>query len=124
MHPITYGDYPEMMKYMVGDRLPKFTEAQAELVKGSFDFIGINYYTAVYADDLTSYSTVNLSYTTDSRVNETSNIQVLILVKFAMNFQYYPLSSNFFVLLLSGEKNGIPIGQPVSAHFHKFSCIL
>ncbi|KAG8646348.1 hypothetical protein MANES_10G147500v8 [Manihot esculenta] len=84
MHPITYGDYPVTMKYLVGDRLPKFTEKQAKLVIGSFDFIGINYYTASYAEDLTSYSNVNLSYTTDSRVNVTT------------------------------DKNGIPIGEPVN----------
>lgn len=79
MHPITYGDYPVTMKYLVGDRLPKFTEKQAKLVIGSFDFIGINYYTASYAEDLTSYSNVNLSYTTDSRVNVTSNFRNSVL---------------------------------------------
>ncbi|KAL5762792.1 hypothetical protein ACOSP7_019056 [Xanthoceras sorbifolium] len=80
-HPITYGNYPKIMRSLVGDRLPRFTKSESEMVKGSIDFLGVNYYTTFYADDLTSYSTVNLSYTTDNHVNLTS------------------------------EKNGIPIGQ-------------
>ncbi|MEI7721980.1 MAG: family 1 glycosylhydrolase, partial [Verrucomicrobiota bacterium] len=33
--PIFKGDYPELMKTIVGDRLPKFTEEQKKKVKGS-----------------------------------------------------------------------------------------
>ncbi|KNA15504.1 hypothetical protein SOVF_097730 [Spinacia oleracea] len=47
MHPLTYGDYPSIMKKNAGYRLPTFTKNQSDLVKGSFDFIGANYYTAV-----------------------------------------------------------------------------
>ncbi|KAJ4847712.1 hypothetical protein Tsubulata_039564 [Turnera subulata] len=72
MNPLTYGNYPKTMEYLVGDRLPEFTKAEAKIVKGSFDFIGINYYTSSYADNVAWYNNVNLSYTTDSRVNLTS----------------------------------------------------
>ncbi|XP_056686956.1 beta-glucosidase 22 isoform X2 [Spinacia oleracea] len=44
MHPLTYGDYPEIMKKNGGSKIPVFTKNESELVKGSFDFIGINYY--------------------------------------------------------------------------------
>ena len=37
------------MKALVRDGLPDFTEEEKDLVKGSFDFIGINYYTSRYA---------------------------------------------------------------------------
>lgn len=48
-NPLNFGDYPESMrKYITGDRLPKFTEEESELVKGSFDFIGVNHYTSNY----------------------------------------------------------------------------
>lgn len=60
------------MQRLVGNRLPKFTKSQAEMVKGSVDFLGLNYYTADYAEEVTSFSNTNLSYTTDSRVNRTS----------------------------------------------------
>ncbi|XP_050284263.1 beta-glucosidase 17-like isoform X2 [Quercus robur] len=81
-HPVTYGDYPKSMRALVGNRLPNFTVIQSKMVKGSLDFLGVNYYTARYADDSTSSSSVNLSYTTDSHVN------------------------------LTTEKDGIPIGEP------------
>ncbi|XP_021686665.2 beta-glucosidase 17 isoform X2 [Hevea brasiliensis] len=81
LHPLTYGDYPESMRTLVGDRLPKFTEEQSQMIKGCIEFVGVNYYTARYVDESTSSTSVNLSYTTDSQVIE------------------------------STEKNGIPIGQ-------------
>ncbi|CAN6544600.1 unnamed protein product [Malus baccata var. baccata] len=52
---LTSGDYPHTMRSIVGKRLPKFTEEQSKLLNGSFDFLGINYYTARY----TSVSELN-----------------------------------------------------------------
>ncbi|EPS65597.1 hypothetical protein M569_09176, partial [Genlisea aurea] len=54
LEPLVYGDYPETMRTQVGDRLPKFTAQQSKTIKGSFDFIGLNYFTGVYAQHLTS----------------------------------------------------------------------
>nr|GMD19977.1 Beta-glucosidase 11 [Ipomoea batatas] len=45
--PLIFGDYPDIMKNIVGTRLPAFTEDEANLVKGSADFIGINHYTTI-----------------------------------------------------------------------------
>ncbi|OAY40077.1 hypothetical protein MANES_10G147600v8 [Manihot esculenta] len=81
LHPLTYGDYPESMRSLVGERLPKFTEEQSKMIQGCIEFVGINYYTARYVDASPSSTKVNLSYTTDSQTIE------------------------------STEKNGIPIGQ-------------
>ena len=44
--PIWFGDYPDVMKANAGSLLPRFTEAEKRLIKGSADFQGINYYTA------------------------------------------------------------------------------
>ncbi|CAN1265892.1 Beta-glucosidase 24 [Linum perenne] len=49
MDPIYRGEYPHNLKYYVGDRLPKFSKRESKLLKGSFDFLGINYYTSRYA---------------------------------------------------------------------------
>ncbi|GLU09529.1 hypothetical protein SLE2022_263840 [Rubroshorea leprosula] len=49
IEPLIFGDYPSTMRSRVGSRLPKFTKSEAALVKGSFDFIGINHYTTFYA---------------------------------------------------------------------------
>ncbi|KAG8367195.1 hypothetical protein BUALT_Bualt16G0047400 [Buddleja alternifolia] len=47
--PIVTGDYPPTMREYVGDRLPTFSGEQKRLVQGSYDFIGMNYYTTYYA---------------------------------------------------------------------------
>ncbi|CAA2994501.1 beta-glucosidase-like [Olea europaea subsp. europaea] len=47
--PIVTGDYAPVMRENVGVWLPSFKPDQVKLVKESYDFIGINYYTASYA---------------------------------------------------------------------------
>ncbi|CBI24821.3 unnamed protein product, partial [Vitis vinifera] len=69
INPLTYGDYPYSMRTLVGPRLPKFTPKQSMLVKRSFDFLGLNYYTANYASNVPVANTVNVSYSTDSLAN-------------------------------------------------------
>ncbi|KAF3958079.1 hypothetical protein CMV_016971 [Castanea mollissima] len=83
--PLTNGDYPHSMRSLVGDRLPIFTKEQSKLVKGSFDFLGLNYYTANYAADSDHSKAENKSYLTDSQTNT------------------------------STERNGIPIGPKAAS---------
>ncbi|XP_010497097.1 PREDICTED: beta-glucosidase 32-like, partial [Camelina sativa] len=53
LNPLVFGDYPETMKTNAGNRLPSFTKEESMIVKNSFDFIGINYYTTRFiAHDL------------------------------------------------------------------------
>ncbi|KAM7472467.1 hypothetical protein LguiA_010650 [Lonicera macranthoides] len=82
LHPMTYGHYPSSMRKNVGDRLPKFTEEESKMLKGSLDFLGVNYYTTNYASPLLSVNKVNLSFTTDNHA------------------------------ALTTEKDGVPIGTP------------
>ncbi|XP_050289339.1 beta-glucosidase 11-like isoform X36 [Quercus robur] len=49
--PLVYGDYPDVMKKYLGSRLPAFTNFESNLVKGSFDFLGLNYYNMLYIKD-------------------------------------------------------------------------
>ncbi|KAL5095978.1 hypothetical protein RYX36_000305 [Vicia faba] len=49
LDPVFYGDYPTIMKEILGNRLPKFTKKEKHMLKGSADFIGINYYTSRFA---------------------------------------------------------------------------
>ncbi|CAJ2667119.1 unnamed protein product [Trifolium pratense] len=85
MDPLTLGDYPSSMRSLVGNRLPKFSTYQAKLVKGSFDFIGLNYYTSTYATNAPELSEAKPSYTTDS------------------------------LAILTQERNGIPIGPTAAS---------
>nr|KAJ0224173.1 hypothetical protein LSAT_V11C100007650 [Lactuca sativa]KAJ0226756.1 hypothetical protein LSAT_V11C100007670 [Lactuca sativa] len=69
MNPIFNGKYPQSMIDNVTDgRLPEFTDKQIELLTGSFDFLGLNYYTAQYAT--TAAPTDVVSYLTDSKVHQ------------------------------------------------------
>ncbi|KAF7095062.1 hypothetical protein CFC21_097302 [Triticum aestivum] len=70
MDPLTKGHYPLSMKTLVGNRLPKFTKEQARAVKGSFDFIGLNYYSARYAKNTKHNSNSKESYSTDSQTDQ------------------------------------------------------
>ncbi|KAL6874366.1 hypothetical protein ACP4OV_013386 [Aristida adscensionis] len=85
MDPLTRGDYPLSMRALVGTRLPRFTKEQSVLVKDAFDFIGINYYTANYAENLPPSNGLNISYSSDARANLTS------------------------------VRNGVPIGPPTAS---------
>lgn len=46
--PVAFGVYPPSMRQNVGTRLPHFTDAEAQLLKKSSDFMGVNHYTSVY----------------------------------------------------------------------------
>ncbi|KFK37252.1 hypothetical protein AALP_AA4G233600 [Arabis alpina] len=48
LDPLFYGDYPEIMKKYVGNRLPSFTAEQSKMLRNSTDFIGLNYYSSHY----------------------------------------------------------------------------
>ena len=70
LHPITYGDYPLSMRYLVGARLPDFTTDDTALLKNSYDFLGLNYYTTAYALNAPNPLGTRPSYGTDSQVHE------------------------------------------------------
>ncbi|KAH6767642.1 hypothetical protein C2S52_018625 [Perilla frutescens var. hirtella] len=65
MDPVVYGSYPKSMRSIVQNRLPKFSKQQKALLKGSFDFLGLNYYTGNYAAHVLS-RTGNITSTSDS----------------------------------------------------------
>ena len=51
---MVYGDYPDVMKKIAGSRLPAFANLESNQVKGSFDFLGLNYYFGLYIKDNSS----------------------------------------------------------------------
>ncbi|XP_022893284.1 beta-glucosidase-like isoform X2 [Olea europaea var. sylvestris] len=50
--PVITGDYPPSMRENAGERLPIFKPDEVKLVRGSCDFLGINYYTTYYAKNV------------------------------------------------------------------------
>lgn len=82
-HPVTFGEYPQSMRSSVGDRLPKFSAAELKLLKGSIDFLGVNYYTASYADPPSlsaATSTVNQSFYGDMDISLSSMYSQLNII--------------------------------------------
>ncbi|OAY40096.1 cyanogenic beta-glucosidase [Manihot esculenta] len=72
MEPLTYGRYPRRVKNLVGDKLHSFTERQSQLLKKSYDFIGLQYYTAYYAKPHFQVEQEFSRYETDSHVEVTA----------------------------------------------------
>lgn len=52
--PIYFGDYPEIMRQRVKERMPQFTPEERDQIKGSNDFFGLNHYTTMYTSDASS----------------------------------------------------------------------
>ncbi|CAN1286122.1 Beta-glucosidase 17 [Linum perenne] len=91
-NPITYGEYPKSMLRLVGKRLPRFTEEEKKMMKGSYDFLAVNYYTTQYAEEApplrnAGKAALQLSYASDRR------------------------------LVLTSDKNGVPIGTPTGLNW-------
>lgn len=59
------GDYPPVMRELVGDRLPVFTPEESTALLGSADFFGLNHYTAAYAAE----SSANPEQTTEEGIS-------------------------------------------------------
>ncbi|KAL5057649.1 hypothetical protein RYX36_029253 [Vicia faba] len=96
LDPLFKGDYPTSMKELVGDRLPKFTEEEKKLIKGSLDFIGINYYRSFFGKDepnkflinsLDNYDSLAIKQgnATNSSVNPQGLYNVLVFLKQTYN---------------------------------------
>ncbi|KAL9672752.1 hypothetical protein QQ045_029004 [Rhodiola kirilowii] len=51
LSPLVFGTYPESVKKNAGSRLPSFTIQEVKLIRGSFDFIGLNYYKKAHIKD-------------------------------------------------------------------------
>ncbi|MED6211807.1 hypothetical protein PIB30_077058 [Stylosanthes scabra] len=60
------------MRIYVGNRLPNFTKEEAKLLIGSYDFIGINYYTSNYIAQTTKpiNTTIPPRYETDPQCDK------------------------------------------------------
>ncbi|XP_020269029.1 beta-glucosidase 12-like [Asparagus officinalis] len=86
MDPIATGDYPFTMRAVAGDRLPKFTPQQSKMLRGSYDFLGLNYYTTQYARSI-SFLMNKVNFTIDDDIHA----------------------------FTTGIRNGKPIGEPTGS---------
>lgn len=70
LNPLVYGDYPDIMKKNAGTRIPTFTKLESRLVKGSFDFLGVNHYSTIQVEDMSTSLQMDVrDLTADMAVN-------------------------------------------------------
>ncbi|CAI0474063.1 unnamed protein product [Linum tenue] len=66
LDPITFGRYPRNMVNLLGSRLPTFTQQESDMLKNTYDFIGLNYYTTYYSKNNTNVDPLHLRFGSDS----------------------------------------------------------
>lgn len=119
LDPLTRGEYPRSMRSILGNRLPKFTNEQSELLKGSYDFIGVNYYASVYAKNNPARNSLQLSYNTDPQANQTGTrkskaVQFFLLTLFGYATRKHIDPNNFVCIAKIGTNSkGVLIGPQV-----------
>ncbi|KAL4290747.1 hypothetical protein GQ457_14G010820 [Hibiscus cannabinus] len=86
LEPIIFGRYPPEMRNILGSILPEFTATEKQKLNKGVDFIGVNHYTSYYVQDC-MFSVCEPGFGTSK-------------------------TEGFWAQ--SSEKNGTPIGEPVS----------
>ncbi|PSS10019.1 Beta-glucosidase [Actinidia chinensis var. chinensis] len=112
LHPMTYGDYPMTLRALAGNRVPKFTAEETAMLQKSYDFLGVNYYTAFFASNVMFSNSINISMTTDNHANLTSvkDDGVAIGQSTALNWLYvYPKGMEDLMLYLKDNYGNPPI---------------
>ncbi|CAN1250219.1 Beta-glucosidase 24 [Linum perenne] len=99
MDPITFGNYPETMVKLLGSRLPKFTEEESRLLRKSYDFLGLNYYTAYYVKQNDDFDEFHLRYANDSHGITTGTQPVLFTTQPLGSYWQYFYPEGLRVLL-------------------------
>jgi beta-galactosidase len=106
--PFFFGDYPMEMRQRLGSRLPQFTNSERDELVGSVDFLGLNHYSTLYAqepghmDKASSFD----GYWVDMRVTFSSD------PKWRKNFMGWstnPDGCRNLLLWISRRYKGIPI---------------
>ncbi|KAL1816574.1 hypothetical protein ACET3Z_019148 [Daucus carota] len=70
LNPLVYGDYPDVMKKNAETRIPTFTKLESRLIKGSFDFLGLNHYSTIQVEDMAINLQMDVrDFTADMAVN-------------------------------------------------------
>ncbi|KAI5392632.1 variant 5, putative beta-glucosidase 5 [Lathyrus oleraceus] len=91
LNPFIFGEYPDVMKKNVGSRLPYFTTKESNLVKGSIDFLGINFYYAyIVNNNAKSLQKKERDYTSDTAVD----IRSMIIYVYQFQLHSYILRLN------------------------------
>lgn len=89
--PLYFGNYPQSMIDRVGDRLPKFTKEESEMLKGSTDFIGLNHYNTFVVADAAGEPAASSPYA-NSGIVEDQDILVTFDEKWELTDMNWPVN--------------------------------
>lgn len=80
LRPLVYGQYPtEMLEEIHPRRLKPFSPEESKKLKGSLDFVGLNYYGTFFSTPLASVNSSQISYMSDMHVNWTGNVTITLI---------------------------------------------
>nr|ACO95143.1 beta-thioglucoside glucohydrolase [Carica papaya] len=108
LDPIIFGDYPSSMKKLVGKRLPQFAPWESKLLKGSIDFLGLNYYFPLYAFDTSAPDPTKPSVLTDGRFG-TTNVRDGVPIGINSTLFYYNATGFYDLLTYLRNKYNNPL---------------
>jgi len=112
MDPLTSGKYPDSMRSLVGARLPRFTHEESKELKGSFDFLGLNYYSTHFAiNNPNPRNPVKTDYGLDVRANLSFEVNGVCLgsSEGASAFRSYPAGIRDVINYTKHRYNNPPI---------------
>lgn len=90
LDPLVFGEYPPEMRRYHGNELSIFSPDERVMLQDSIDFIGINHYTTLYVRDC-----IHSACLCNGSICDGSDRAI-------QGFVY-----------TTGERDGIPIGEPV-----------
>ena len=100
LDPLFFGDYPEVMRQIIGDQLPKFSEEDKELLKNPMDFVGLNHYTSRFIAHVTDGPEESYYYKAQAMDRLGNFITEIFYV------QVYSSFSHFVVFFFYHQSNG------------------
>jgi beta-glucosidase len=74
--PLYRGEYPACMHARVGTRLPEFSPADRDMIRGSQDFFGLNHYTTMYAAHVRADAVVETSPFGNGGISRDQDVQL------------------------------------------------
>jgi len=121
MDPLTSVKYPDSMRSLVGARLPRFTNEESKELKGSFDFLGFNYYSTQFAiNNPNPLNPLMTDYALDACANLSCKFNLYsVMANYSSIFDSsISVRIKIFLVLcvlgISDEVNGVYIGSVVS----------
>ncbi|KAI3934019.1 hypothetical protein MKW92_031099, partial [Papaver armeniacum] len=78
LEPLVHGHYPQNMIEILKDCLPVFTYDQYMKIKGSFDFIGLKYYSTSCVSNNPPTNATEISYSNDPQAKNGTELSLVL----------------------------------------------